>query len=235
MARLNEEQIKREVERQGFSVVDTTQYKNIRSPITVKCGENHLIETTIYHIRKDTFRCPVCHGGEVNLAAFQKEKKGYRIVALDNSTQKVGLSIFDDEELVYYILLSFKGDFENRLLQIHNYIEEIIIEQWDPDLLAFEDVQFQSNYATYKKLSMLLGILTIIGMKYGIDIKVVSSNTWRSHFQITGERKQAKEKAINIVKKMYNIEVNDDVAEAILLGKYVVDRISPQKTLKKAF
>ena len=150
MARLTENQIKREVERQGCSVVDTTQYKNLRSPITVKCGENHLIETTIYHIRKDTFRCPVCHGGEVNLAAFQQERKGYRIIALDNSTQRVGLSVFDGGELVHYILLNFRGDFEDRLLQIFNYIEEVVIDQWDPDLLVYEDVQFQSNYATYK-------------------------------------------------------------------------------------
>lgn len=236
MARLTETQIKNEIKRKGFDIIDISQYKNLKSPLMIKCGQNHTIETTMHNIRKDTFRCPVCHGGEVNIAAFPLEKKGYRVIALDNSTQKVGLSIFDDDELVYYILLNFTGaNYEDRLLKIANYIEDIIINQWDPDLLVFEDVQFQSNYATYKKLSMLLGILIVSSLNFGVDYQVVSSNTWRSYYQITGERKEAKERSINLIKTMYNIDVNDDVAEAILLGKYAAEQLVPKQTLKKAF
>lgn len=235
MARLTEAQITTEVKRRGFEVVDITQYKNLKSPIMVKCGQNHIIETTMHNLRKETFRCAVCHGGEVISAAFPLKKEGYRVIALDNSTQKVGLSIFDDDKLVYYTLLNFRGDFEGRLLQIANYIEDVVIDQWDPDMLIFEDVQFQHNYATYKKLSMLLGVLVVSSMTFGTDYHIISSNTWRSYYQITGQRKEAKEKSINLVKTMYNIEVNDDVAEAILLGKYGAEQLVAKQTLKKAF
>lgn len=236
MARLSDKQIIQEIKSKGFTVVDLTQYKNLRSPIMVKCGQNHTIEATLYNIRKDAFKCPICYGGEVNLAAYPLEKKGIRIASLDNSTQKVGLSIFDDEELVYYTLLNFRGsNFEDRLLKILDYLEDVIIEEWEVDVLILEDVQFQSNYATYKKLSMLLGVLVVGAMRYGVDVEVVSSNTWRNQYQISKSRQTAKEEAIKLVKTMYGIDVNDDVAEAILLGRYMSEQIVRQKALKKAF
>lgn len=236
MARLTEAQIIEELRIKGFKVADLSQYKNLKSPIIIKCAEGHSITTTMHDIRKETFKCPVCYGGKVNLAAYPLEKKGFRVIALDNSTQKIGLSVFDDEELVYYILLNFTGtSYEERLLKISNFLEDIIIEEWDPDFLVFEDVQFQSNYATYKKLSMLLGILTVVSMKYGIDTEIVSSNTWRTNYQISKERQKAKEQAIGMVKKMYNVNVNDDVAEAILLGRYMSEQIKVNKSIKKAF
>lgn len=236
MARLSDKQIREEVSAKGFSLVDASQYKNLKSPILIKCEKGHRLETNMYSFRKSTFRCPECSGEKVNLAAFNIEKQGERTIALDNSTQKIGLSIFDDQKLVYYILLDFSGrDYEERLLRIAEYLEDVIIDQWDPDNIVFEDVQFQSNYATYKKLSMLLGILVVTSMKYDIPTNVVSSNTWRSFFQITGDRRAAKAKAIELVQRMYNITVNDDVAEAILLGKYMSEQILRQKSLKKAF
>lgn len=235
MARLTDKQINQEIKIKGFEVVDLTQYKNLKSPIMIKCGQNHIFETNFSNIRRDTFKCPVCYGGEVNLAAYPLEKKGLRIIALDNSTQKVGLAIFDDEDLVYYKLLSFTGSFEERLLKISDYLEEVIINEWDPDVLVFEDVQFQNNYNTYKKLAMLLGVLIVNSMKYGIDNEVISSNSWRQNYQISKDRTKAKEEAIQLVKTMYNIEVNDDVAEAILLGRYMSEQIVRQKALKKAF
>lgn len=236
MARLTSDQITKEVESKGFTVVDSTQYKNLRTPILIRCGQNHTMKASIYEIRKDSFRCPTCYGGDVQISNYSLEKKGFRTVALDNSTQRVGLAIFDGTELVYYKLLNFSGpDFEERLLNISNYIEDVIIEEWDPDLIVYEDVQFQSNYNTYKKLSMLLGILLINSMKYGIEAQVVSVNTWRNHYQIGRDRKDAKKKAISLVKTMYDITVNDDVAEAILLGKYIAEKENIERSIKKAF
>ena len=47
-------------------------------------------------------------------------------------------------------------------------------------------------------------------------------------------RVQQKVQAIEKVKKMYGIDVNDDVAEAILLGKYAVDCLNKNE-VKKLF
>lgn len=43
-----------------------------------------------------------------------------------------------------------------------------------------------------------------------------------------------KQQAIALVKEMYGVDVNDDVAEAILLGKYSVDCLSRDQ-VKKLF
>ena len=48
-------------------------------------------------------------------------------------------------------------------------------------------------------------------------------------------RTEQKQTAVKKVKDMYNITVSDDIAEAILLGKYAVDIISKQTIIKKLF
>lgn len=45
-------------------------------------------------------------------------------------------------------------------------------------------------------------------------------------------RIQQKMQAIKKVKEMYNLDVNDDVAEAILLGKYAADCLKKEQTKK---
>ena len=47
-------------------------------------------------------------------------------------------------------------------------------------------------------------------------------------------RIEQKKQAIEKVKTMYGIDVNDDVAEAILLGKYSVDCLR-KETIKTLF
>ena len=70
---------------------------------------------------------------------------------------------------------------------------------------------------------------------HNIRTETVLSKVWRSHFIINGKtRLQEKAQAIEKVKAMYNIDVNDDVAEAILLGKYAVDAVR-KVAVKKLF
>lgn len=66
--------------------------------------------------------------------------------------------------------------------------------------------------------------------RYKLPFHKDRSSVWRSHFGIN-KRARAVEKglAIKLVKDMYDIEVNDDVAEAILITKYRVDQIARGK------
>ena len=45
-------------------------------------------------------------------------------------------------------------------------------------------------------------------------------------------RSEQKKQSIAKVKEMYDINVNDDIAEAILLGKYAVDSLKRAETKK---
>lgn len=236
MAKLATEQIIKEIVDKGFTPIDISQYKNVKSKIVVRCDKDHLIETEMSSIRKESFRCPICHGGSVKIANQPPVKKGYRLIALDNASQNMGLSIYDDGELVYYSLIKFSGPiFDDRLEKIFRTVVEIFIENWGADMIVLEDVQYENNYQTYKKLSMLLGSLIVAAKIRNIKYDVVPPVTWRSHYQITGKRENVKLAAINLVKVMYNIDVTDDIAEAILLGRYVADQKLPSIKLKKAF
>lgn len=236
MAKLSEEQIIKEITDKGFTPVDISKYKNVQSKFIVRCENNHLIETDMLSFRKDSFRCAICHGSEVKISNKPPQKKGYRVIALDNATQNMGVSVFDDGELVYYSLIKFTGPiFEDRLEKIFRTVIEVFIDNWQADFIVFEDIQFQNNYQTYKKLAMLLGLLVIAAKVRDIKYEIVAPSSWRSHYQITGQRQSAKLRAINLIKQMYNVDVVDDIAEAILLGKYITDKKLMDVKLKKAF
>ena len=114
-------------------------------------------------------------------------------------------------------------------------MEQTVIEEWEPDYIVFEDIQYQNNYQTYKKLAMLLGLLIVAAKNGGVEWDVVPPVTWRSHFNISGKRETVKKQAIMKVATMYNINVVDDVAEAILIGKYYIDKSLAKTQIKKAF
>jgi hypothetical protein len=84
-------------------------------------------------MKSEYFRCSQCHGGEYKFhgasAPPQKKENTYRIIGLDNATEKMGVSVFDDGELVFYTLLKFDGLLEERLLAIHSVLTQVIFTQ----------------------------------------------------------------------------------------------------------
>jgi Holliday junction resolvasome RuvABC endonuclease subunit len=234
MAKLSEEKVIDEIESKGFSVLELENYETIRSTFLIKCQNNHILETNLFSFRKDSFRCPKCDGGEIKITSLPPDKNGYRILALDNATEKMGLSIYDNGKLVYYHLLTFSGNFDSRITKIFEVATKVMIANWQPDYIVMEDIQYQNNYQTYKKLAMLLGVLTVAAKSSKIDYRIIAPVQWRSHYQISGKREDIKAKAVKLVKTMYNIDVIDDIAEAILIGHYIVD-IKYQESFEPAF
>ena len=84
-------------------------------------------------MKSEYFRCAQCHGGEYKFhgasAPPPKKENTYRIIGLDNATEKMGVSVFDDGELVFYSLLKFDGLLEERLLAIHSVLTQVIFTQ----------------------------------------------------------------------------------------------------------
>lgn len=241
MARLNNEQIVAELKTKNLTWDEKSpDYQNTNAEIIVVCEKGHSITTNLKTIRMSSFSCPVCVGA--GSKGFNKEpisvptKKGYRIIAFDNATQKMGISIFDSGKLVYYGLMSFNDtDHVKRLNNIRHTLEEIIIPAWSPDFIQFEDVQHQNSYITYEILIKLVGVLEMACDKFGIPYEKTRSSVWRSHHAINGkERNAEKKRAIDLVQKMYQIDVGDDVAEAILIGKYRAD-LKTREGLKNLF
>jgi hypothetical protein len=89
-----------------------------------------LVETCLADFRKVSFTCPVCDKDIkfVNPSAVP-QKKGYRIIAFDQATEKFGLSIFEDGQLIFYSLYTFSGDVVHRLTKIRKFVQDIVINE----------------------------------------------------------------------------------------------------------
>ena len=236
---LSKKEITDLLESKGFTTTNIEIYKNLDTVLNLVCKNGHHIEASIKTVRNANFKCPICDG-QSSIAdkvsnATLPIKQGFRIVAIDNATENMGISVFDDGKLVFYHLYKFEGETIARLLKNRKLLEEVIAEQWKPDLVVLEDIQYQNNIMTFKTLAMLLGNSLVSMRKYNIRTETVLSKVWRAHFLIKGKtRIEEKKCAIDKIKEMYNIVVNDDVAEAILLGKYAVDCIRKNE-IKKLF
>lgn len=225
MARLSHEQIKAEVGKLGYDLIDDSNYTTLNSFIIVKCKNNHNIKATLNDLRKPSFTCPCCDKPIVfNNPRVVPEKTGYRIIAFDQATEHFGVSIWDNGELVFYSLYNFTGDLVSRLLKIKQFVQQIVIDNWKPDFIIMEDIQQQHGaIITYKILAMLLGVIEVVCKENGIKYEVVSPNTWRKYAGTCGKnRKEEKILSVAKVKEKFGINVSDDVAEAILIGNYAI-------------
>lgn len=222
MSRLSEEQIKVDVEKKGFKLIDASLYQNMKSPIRISCAKGHIIDTDLETVRKSVFECPICNSQlDFKMADALPEKKGFRIVAFDNATEKMGVSVFDNGELVFCKLFVITGDMVSRLCKIQDLVERQIIPVWQPDFIVYEDIQFQQNYQVYKILAMLQGILQVAARKAQIPYEVVMAKVWRSGLGLWGKNRQEEKNVSKMkVKEWFGIDAQEDVAEAILIGKY---------------
>lgn len=225
MAKLSNEQVIAILTEKGFTIKDINTYETIKSPITVICDDNHEIHTNFETARKQRFVCPQCDGGVYRYTKNGQPpaKKGVRVLGFDNATKMMGVSVFDDGELVFYTVFNFNGKvLEKRLLQIFDLLNDYLLSEWEPDYVFVEDIQMQRlQYVAFKALGMLLGVIVVALEHYEIPYTVVGSKVWRADFLVKGRsREEQKNHAMQIVKVMYNLDVTDDAAEAILIGKY---------------
>lgn len=224
MARLTHQQITDEIQKLGYELVDDSKYTSMQSRIVIRCPKGHLIETCLADFRRPSFTCPICDKDVdfINPKDVPAKNDAYRVIAFDQATEKFGLSIFDNGELVFYRLFTFSGELVTRLSKIHKLVEEIIIPQWQPDYIVMEDIQYQSNgILTFKVLAMLLGVIQTSCAEHNVPFEAVSPNVWRKYAGTNGaNRREEKMLSVAMVKEKYNIKVSDDVAEAILIGRY---------------
>lgn len=224
------------LKQKGFECTNISDYKVLDTPLHLICPQGHEITTTFRTARDERFKCYACEGKEsLGSLIFSTEppaKSGKRIVAIDNATNHAGIAVFDGGRLVHHELKAFSGSTIERLLENRHYLQDTIIKKWKPDFVVLEDIQCQQNIKVFKILAMLLGSTITTLKDYDIMQELVPSAKWRAHFMIHGNRIEDKAQAIDKVMQMYGFVVSDDVAEAILLGKYAVDQLNTTKLIK---
>lgn len=235
MARLTSEELLRIAKTKGLEIKNVGSYVNLNSELKFECERGHEFQTTMSVVRDANFRgCPLCERQEVKNVAKPPKKSGYRIMGFDQATKHFGISVFDDGKLVYYDCVDFNdSNTEVRLMQISQFLDRVC-KAWQPDFVVFEDIQLQGGAAgfnTFKVLAELLGIVIAVLNINSIAHECVSNKVWQSKFMIGGKDRIAqKQNVIAKVKSMFGIDVTDDIADAILIGKYGVDKMGKGET-----
>ena len=238
MAKFKIEDIRNELESKGWRLL-STEYKNLDTELEMECPEGHKVFKSYKSIRKN-YECPICKNNpykNCDSITIPKKENNFRILALDQATVISGWAIFDNNELVKYGVISPNEKFDKttRISIIRQWLVNMI-DLAKPDLILFEDIQLQDfnktfpgkkskfdniGVTTFKALAELIGVLENTAYELKIPFKIVHSATWRADIGVTGRTRPDKKKSAQLlVKKWYDIQVSEDEADAICIGKY---------------
>lgn len=226
MAKITIEQIQMGLLPDNWKIL-STEYKNLDSELIFECSNGHKVRSTWKQIRKKR-ECPICEQEKQklpSLSVIQERNKGRRLLALDQATHLTGWAIFYNGQLSKCGVYKATGNTEiQRDNQLKNWLLEMI-EQWKINIVAIEDTQPNEKHGinTTLTLARLQGILMSTLEENNIEYIVCNINKWRAHSGVKGKnRKEQKASMQAIVKKQYGIDVTDDCADAIGIGRYAV-------------
>lgn len=236
--------VKQDIESANWSLI-SPEYKNLKTDLELKCPNNHLVKMTYEEWRKNTqHECPICIK-QPFLKKNEKntKKKGYRILALDQSTRVSGWSLYEDGQLINY------GNWEAtekrstaRISSIKAWVA-YMVEKFSVDQLVLEDIQLQkftkeqggedTAVLTYKKLAHLQGVLKNYCYENGIIYEIIHPATWKSYNNIKGKTRSDQKKSAQLrVEAIFNIKASSDEADAILIGRYAAAQHSSMKVIE---
>lgn len=148
------------------------------------------------------------------------------LLALDQSSRITGYAVFKDGMLIKvgkFVLED--ANFGTRLRKLSEKIIQLI-EEYEINELAFEEIQLQQNVDTFKKLAMVYGVTMYTAEKLNIPYEIISSNTWKSKCGIKkSTREPEKKQAQKFVQDRYGIKVTQDEADATCLGWTYVNQV----------
>lgn len=242
MAKIKLEDIQKEIEIDGWKVL-SEEYKNLESEMVFECEEGHKVYAPWKKIRTRR-ECPVCkalsykENGEKILA---KPKGAKRVIGIDQATKVSGYSVFDNKKLVKYgtFLAPENASEIERDYQIKMWVISLI-HAWKPDYIGLEGIQFQtsvngqnSNYGmgvtTFETLARLQGILMETCHELGVPFEICPTNTWRHFCGVKGKYRSDKKRSMQtLAKKWYDVNLTQDEADAVGIGRYISEKFHSQ-------
>lgn len=151
-------------------------------------------------------------------------------IAFDQSSNDTGFSVYEDKRLVEYGKFKTKGfEFFDKVIETQEFMYGVINKYYQEGKkikIALEDIQLQQRGGvdTFKKLAQLQGVLMVSIMRNFDDaeIEFIFASSWKSSNGVTGRgRTEQKRNAQAKVKELYKIDVTQDEADAILMGKHM--------------
>ncbi len=147
-----------------------------------------------------------------------------KILSIDQASYTAGLSILtgaESKDLIWYKELKMDKnlDFLSRVELLIDLILKTIKEEKIKHVII-EDIQYQQNAQTFKTLAWLQAIIVWNLRVRKINHTIVAPSTWRSKNGIKGRaRKEQKANSIRLVQQIYGFDLEEDVAESILMGR----------------
>lgn len=226
--------VKNEMEDSGW-VLLSTEYKNLNSPLEMKCPEGHVQEKTFGDWRRHPV-CDKCLAGDaykVKRKKVPEKQPGVkRILALDAATIDAGYSLYDGNKLITFGVHHISRDLDAtaRINEFKHWLIEAI-KEWNPDYVGVEHIHLQMFRGTpqvemYRVLANLQGVIFDTLYELKINGGLARPSEWRKYCGInTGDqaRENKKRLAQEKVHEWYGIVCTQDEADAICIGKYFIN------------
>lgn len=234
MARIKLEDIRAEVEKEGWQLVSSS-YQNLDEELEFLCDEGHNVYLSWKKARQH-LECPVCKQNlykNQDTKVIPKKKDEFRVLALDQATYTSGYSIFSNKQLIKYGI--FKTSLEDEIARDNKIKQWLIsmIQNWQPDLVVLEGIQYQEQFGVtvFETLARLQGILMETLFELKVPYKIAPTNTWRNHCGVKGRTRADRKRSMQLlVKEWFDIKVSDDCSDAIGIGKFGAETtVSPPK------
>ena len=151
-----------------------------------------------------------------------------KILALDQASNRSGWAIFENSKLVSYGMIdaSNQNDIGKRLYKIRQSVEKLILDN-NIDKVILEDIYLDkvqiNNVSTFKILAEVFGVLYELCIELDKEVDAVLAGTWKSTLGIKGKtRAEQKKNAQQYVKKKYNLDILQDITDAICIGEHYI-------------
>lgn len=154
-----------------------------------------------------------------------------KILSLDQSTKLTGWCLMKNNKYDSSGVLPV-DDKEETIERMQLMYKEIVqlIKRVKPDMVLFEDTQFQRNYASFRTLSQLQGIIMAYLFELDLPFYIVPSTAWKSCCHIKGKkREEQKMNTQKYIKETYGLDVSEDEADAIGIATYGIINIKDGK------
>ena len=158
-----------------------------------------------------------------------KNENKSKILSLDTSSVKTGWSYFFDGKYIESgtIDLSKIKDLDVRIKTMILSIGEVI-DKFEPNHVVIEDIVVERNWHTFKVLAIIVGAVYGLCVNKNISYSSLSPTQWRNIIDSGTKPRKRDELKIwgkDKVKMLINIDMNDDQADAVLIGySYLKER-----------
>ena len=154
-----------------------------------------------------------------------------RLVSIDGSTKKTGISYFYNGSYVKHHLINYEKEnnvekrFELMSVGIWKILDDI-----KPNIIYIEETYMGNNAQTLKTLTRIQGIVYAWCMNNNCEFNTITPKEWRKILEFKQAkdvgRKQLKLQSIEYVADKYGIAVSDDEADAICISDAIIKKYS---------